>query len=69
MVYGNSGNSDINMDIRSNKVGYDNWTERTNSVLNSVSDSYSKLDISSVCASCYKSETLGLVNEKNLILD
>ena len=46
MVYG-GGNDDDDDDVRDDEVGCDVWAKRTNPVLNSVSNLYSELDVTS----------------------
>jgi len=50
-VYGGSDDSDDNMSVRGSGVGCNNGAERTDPVLDSVPDLYSKLDVSSICIS------------------
>ena len=48
--YGGSSDSDIGS-MRGGSMGIDSWAKRTDPTLDSVSDLYSELNISSVCAS------------------
>ena len=45
MVYGGGGDSNSDGRVRGSGVGYDPWAEKTNPVLDLVSDSYSDSDI------------------------
>jgi len=49
-LYDSDGDSDGDDDVRGGGVDCDNWAKRTDPVLDSVSDLYSKLDIFSVRA-------------------